>query len=65
LNSQNCLILSGSTFDTSVIVGSVGGNQRDLAREKAAKKAADAARSKGASDKDGNKGLSLEARKQR
>ena len=41
------------------------GNQRELARAKAAKK--DAAKGKGgkAADKDGNKGVSLEARKQR
>lgn len=64
-NLRNCLIQSGSSFDISVIVGFVGGNQRDLAREKAAKKAADLAKSKAASDKEGNKGLSLEARKQR
>lgn len=41
------------------------GNQRDLAREKAAKKQQEQQRSKGAADKDGNKGMSLEARKQR
>ncbi|KAI9553263.1 hypothetical protein GHT06_021159 [Daphnia sinensis] len=41
------------------------GNQRDLARDKAAKKAADLQKSKSASEKEGNKGLSLEARKQR
>ena len=43
----------------------LGGNQRDLAREKAAKKAQELARSKGAAAQEGNKGLSLEARKQR
>ena len=42
-----------------------GGNQRDLARDKAAKKAADLQKSKSAAEKEGNKGLSLEARKQR
>lgn len=42
-----------------------GGNQRDLARSKCAKKQADLERSKSAAEKDGNKGLSLEARKQR
>lgn len=43
----------------------LGGNQRDLARLKAMKKQQEMQKSKGASDKDGNKGLSLEARKQR
>lgn len=38
------------------------GNQRDLARAKNAKKNA---KGKGASDQEGNKGVSLEARKQR
>ena len=38
------------------------GNQRDLAREKAAKKAA---KGKSAKDQEGNKGMTLEARKQR
>ena len=42
-----------------------GGNQRDLARSKCAKKQADLEKSKSAAEKDGNKGLSLEARKQR
>jgi len=41
------------------------GNQRDLAREKAAKKQQELQKSKGAADKEGNKGMSLEARKQR
>eukprot|EP00094_Tigriopus_californicus_P013093 TCALIF_12662-PA protein Name:"Similar to SERF2 Small EDRK-rich factor 2 (Pongo abelii)" AED:0.46 eAED:0.49 QI:0/-1/0/1/-1/1/1/0/66 len=39
------------------------GNQRDLAREKAAKKASGA--KKAANEQDGNKGMTLEARKQR
>lgn len=43
----------------------LGGNQRDLARSKAAKKQADANKSKSASEKEGNKGMTLEARKQR
>jgi len=41
------------------------GNQRDLAREKNMKKQKDEARKKGASDKNGNKGMSLEERRQR
>jgi len=41
------------------------GNQRDLAREKAAKRVADAKKAKGASAHEGNAGLSMEARKQR
>ena len=43
----------------------LGGNQRDLARSKAAKKQADQNKSKSASEKEGNKGMTLEARKQR
>ena len=39
------------------------GNQRDLAREKAAKK--NAGKGKASKDTEGNKGMTLEARKQR
>lgn len=39
------------------------GNQRDLARAKAAKK--DAGKTKSAKEQEGNKGMTLEARKQR
>ncbi len=41
------------------------GNQRELAREKAAKKQKEIAKKKGASASEGNKGMTLEARKQR
>ncbi len=41
------------------------GNQRDLAREKAQKKQKEQGKKKGASEQDGNKGMTLEARKQR
>jgi len=41
------------------------GNQRDLAREKNQKKQQEQKKGKAASDKDGNKGLSLEERKAR
>ena len=41
------------------------GNQRELAREKAAKKQKEQSKKKGASATDGNKGLTLEQRKQR
>lgn len=41
------------------------GNQRELARQKAAKKVSDAHKKKGADDKDGNKGMNLEQRRQR
>ncbi|GAB6032454.1 Modifier of protein aggregation 4 [Chamberlinius hualienensis] len=41
------------------------GNQRELARAKNAKKSQDLHRKKGADQKDGNKGLSLENRKHR
>lgn len=41
------------------------GNQRELARAKNAKKQEKQGKTKGANDKDGNKGMTLEARKQR
>jgi len=41
------------------------GNQRDLARAKNAKKNAEGGKKKAADEKDGNKGMTLEARKQR
>lgn len=41
------------------------GNQRDLARAKNAKKMQDQQKKKGANDKEGNKGMTLEARKER
>jgi len=41
------------------------GNQRELARAKNAKKAQATGKGKKADDKEGNKGMSLEARKQR
>ena len=43
----------------------LGGNQRELARQKNAKKQQDLAKGKGSGEKGGNKGLSLEARKHR
>lgn len=43
----------------------VGGNQRELARQKNAKKQKDVAKSKASSEKGGNKGVNLEARKHR
>lgn len=43
----------------------IGGNQRELARQKNAKKQAAQAKSKAAGDKTGNKGAGLEQRKQR
>jgi len=41
------------------------GNQRELARAKAAKKNNDLKKGQTSSEKEGNKGMSLEARKQR
>lgn len=41
------------------------GNQRELARAKNAKKNNDLKKGQASSDKEGNKGMSLEARKQR
>lgn len=41
------------------------GNQRDLARAKNAKKQNEKKGGKSAADKEGNKGMTLEARKQR
>ena len=53
---QGCLSILSSCYY-------VGGNQRELARAKNAKK--QAAHAKGKSDKDGSKGQGLEQRKQR
>lgn len=41
------------------------GNQRELARQKNLKKQQEVSRGKKADDKDGNKGMSLQERKQR
>jgi len=41
------------------------GNQRELARAKNAKKEGDKKKGQSSSQKDGNKGMTLEARKQR
>jgi hypothetical protein len=41
------------------------GNQRELARAKNAKKQNESTKKKGASEKDGNKGMTLEQRKAR
>jgi len=43
----------------------LGGNQRDLARQKNMKKNQEHTKSKKADDKDGNKGTSVQERKQR
>lgn len=43
----------------------LGGNQRDLAREKNQKKQSELAKKKAANDKNSNKGMTLEQRKQR
>jgi len=43
----------------------IGGNARDLAREKNQKKQQEQAKKKGISDKGSNQGLTLEQRKQR
>lgn len=42
-----------------------GGNQRELARQKNAKKQAAASKAKGSNEKAGNKGAGLEQRRQR
>jgi len=44
---------------------SPGGNQRDLARQKNLKKQQDHTKGKKADDKDGNKGMTLQERRQR
>lgn len=46
-------------------VGMAGGNQRDKAREKTAKKQKEAQKKQSSGEKDGNKGMSLEERRQR
>lgn len=43
----------------------IGGNQRELARQKNAKKQAEQSKKKAGADKGGNKGMSLEERKHR
>lgn len=43
----------------------IGGNQRELARQKNQKKQQEQQKRKGSNDKDSNKGLTLEQRKQR
>lgn len=43
----------------------LGGNQRELARQKSQKKQLELQKKKGADVKDGNKGLSLEERRRR
>jgi len=57
--------LSLFSFFISCFVSILGGNQRDLAREKNQKKQADAKKKQGASAKEGNKGMTLEERKAR
>lgn len=44
---------------------SIGGNQRELARQKNAKKQSEISKKKGSSEKGGNKGMSLEERRHR
>lgn len=50
---------------TYIYVYFIGGNARDLAREKNQKKQQELAKRKGISDKGTNQGLTLEQRKQR
>merc|ERR1712117_215896 len=57
----DCLISSFGVYNKIIIM--TRGNQRDKAREKAAK--ADKGKSKAASEQAGNKGLNMEQRKQR
>merc|ERR1712136_155263 len=56
----DCLVLSFGVYN-KIIIKMTRGNQRDKAREKAAK----AGKGKGAKDQEGNKGLNMEQRKQR
>merc|ERR1712133_30599 len=58
----DCLILSFGVYNKIIII-MTRGNQRDKAREKAAK--ADKGKTKAASEQAGNKGLNMEQRKQR
>merc|ERR1712136_352032 len=56
----DCLVLSFWVYNKIIMTR---GNQRDKAREKAAK--ADKGKGKAAKDQEGNKGLNMEQRKQR
>merc|ERR1712126_634242 len=58
----DCLVLSFGVYNKIIII-MTRGNQRDKAREKAAK--ADKGKGKAAKDQEGNKGLNMEQRKQR
>ncbi|XP_022655512.1 uncharacterized protein LOC111263952 [Varroa jacobsoni] len=54
-----------SNFGIVLLAAMTRGNQRDLAREKNQKKQLELQRKKGSSQKDGNKGMTLEERRQR
>ncbi|CAG0886651.1 unnamed protein product [Darwinula stevensoni] len=52
-------------YSTSIAEEQRGGNQRELARLKNIKKSQEQQKKKGANEKDGNKGMSLEERRHR
>lgn len=59
------LLLNYYRFNVLLFPTILGGNARDLAREKNQKKQQEIAKRKGISDKGTNQGLTLEQRKQR
>jgi len=63
--SRNSTRPQGISIKVSASSNMARGNQRDLARAKNAKKTQDASKKKGSDEKEGNKGMTLEARKQR
>lgn len=52
-------------FESEISTEMTRGNQRELARQKNMKKEAGSSKGKKADDKDGNRGMSLQERKQR
>jgi len=64
-HSKNFCYISWLFAEVKCVNYFVGGNARDLAREKNQKKQLEQAKKKGISDKGSNQGLTLEQRKQR
>lgn len=64
-HSKNLWYISWLFAEVKYVDCFIGGNARDLAREKNQKKQQEQAKKKGISDKGSNQGLTLEQRKQR
>uniref|UniRef100_A0A1X7UV44 Small EDRK-rich factor-like N-terminal domain-containing protein n=1 Tax=Amphimedon queenslandica TaxID=400682 RepID=A0A1X7UV44_AMPQE len=63
VNKGEALLLFTSVTNNNTIM--TRGNQRELARQKNAKKQSEMSKKKGSSEKGGNKGMSLEERRHR